>query len=111
MEFNPESSDEKSAPEPETEIFVKNLNFDTTDEGVKRKFEKIGRLYYATVARKMDPRNPGEFLSMGFGFVQFFKATDAAKALKDVQGSLLDGHSLELKLSRRESENGKIRRN
>lgn len=55
----------------------------------------------ATVARKRDARKPGESLSMGYGFVQFRSAESAQTAIKELQGSQLDGHKLELKLSER----------
>ena len=42
-------------------------------------------------------------LSMGYGFVQFFKASSVDKALKLLQHKMLDGHCLELKRSNRAS--------
>lgn len=83
-------------------IFVKNLNFTTTDDLLKQHFEKIGRLNYATVAKKTSGR-AGELLSMGYGFVQFKKPSDASKAIKVLQKKELEGFALELKLSERES--------
>ncbi|RUS86269.1 hypothetical protein EGW08_005961 [Elysia chlorotica] len=38
---------------------------------------------------------------MGYGFVQYMKKADAKEALKHLQNSPLDGHSLELKMSSR----------
>ena len=38
---------------------------------------------------------------MGYGFVQFYKASDADKALKVIQGKRLNDHCLELKRSNR----------
>jgi len=40
---------------------------------------------------------------MGYGFVQFFKASCVDKALKLLQHKMLDGHCLELKRSNRAS--------
>ena len=40
---------------------------------------------------------------MGYGFVQFFKSSDAEKALKLLQGKRLRDHCLELKRSNRAS--------
>ena len=53
----------------------------------------------ATVATKSDPRQPGKTLSMGYGFVQFVSREDATKALKKLQHSTLESHTLELKVS------------
>ncbi|KAK6052284.1 hypothetical protein COOONC_10211 [Cooperia oncophora] len=52
--------------------------------------------------RKLNPSDPGKSLSMGFGFVQFYTQDEAKQAIKEMQGELLDGHSLELKISHRE---------
>ena len=38
---------------------------------------------------------------MGFGFVEFKSAKDAQKAIKVLQGTVLEGHALDLKLSRK----------
>ena len=51
--------------------------------------------------RKNDPKNAGKTLSMGYGFIQFFKSADAEKALKVLQGKKLNEHCLELKRSNR----------
>ena len=40
-------------------------------------------------------------MSMGYGFVQFYKAMEAEKALKTLQGKRLKDHCLELKRSNR----------
>lgn len=57
----------------------------------------------ATVATKRDPKQPGKALSMGYGFVQFKAPSMVQSALKQLQHSSLDGHTLELKLSERTS--------
>ena len=51
------------------------------------------------IATKSDPKNPGQVLSMGFGFVEFKKAKYAKEALKKLQSHKLKDHVLELKLS------------
>ncbi|CAG5132481.1 unnamed protein product [Candidula unifasciata] len=88
-------------PEEEATIFVKNLNFASTDEQLLQHFSKFGQIHSATVAKKKDPKTPGQLLSMGYGFVQFMKKADAKEALKNLQNSELDGHNLELKMSNR----------
>ncbi|EFO92955.1 CRE-RBD-1 protein [Caenorhabditis remanei] len=108
----PESSETKpkksKQPEKEIEsgstIFVKNLAFDTTDYGLETLFRKRygDLLKSAQISKKLNPAEPTKPLSMGFGFVQFYTAFDAKTALKEMQGELLDGHSLELKISHRE---------
>ena len=41
-------------------------------------------------------------LSLGFGFVECHSENEARKAIKALQGNILDGHKLELKLSSKE---------
>lgn len=64
-------------------------------------FSKCGKVHSVTIAKKKDPRNPGQFLSMGYGFVQYVRKEDANAALKELQSSTLDGKTLELKRSER----------
>ncbi|XP_046681092.1 LOW QUALITY PROTEIN: probable RNA-binding protein 19 [Homalodisca vitripennis] len=88
-------------PEPDTVLYIKNLNFNTTEESIKKHFSKCGRVASVTIARKKDPSRPGELLSMGFGFVQMTRQAEVNRALKQLQHSTLDDHQLELKRSNR----------
>ncbi|KAK3800179.1 hypothetical protein RRG08_016286 [Elysia crispata] len=112
MEENNNEEDEESEEEPEddTTIFVKNLNFDTTNENLAEHFKKFGNIHSSTVAKKKDAKRPGELLSMGYGFVQFMKKADAKEALKHLQNSVLDDHNLELKMSNRTTPQVKSRK-
>ncbi|XP_034949464.1 probable RNA-binding protein 19 [Chelonus insularis] len=98
---NEEDDEEEDEPEPDTTLFVKNLNFSTGDEGLKKHFSKCGQIHYAAVATKKDSKNPGQKLSMGYGFVRYKYKLDADRALKELQMSELDGKTLELKRSER----------
>jgi RNA recognition motif-containing protein len=98
-ENNPIPSDKvEEQPEQDTTLFVKNLNFATTDESMRKHFEFCGPIFSATVARKKDPKNPGQFLSMGYGFIQFLSKKATVTALKELQNSTLDDHTIELKV-------------
>ncbi|GLH00023.1 Heterogeneous nuclear ribonucleoprotein 87F [Gryllus bimaculatus] len=96
-----EEEEEDEEPEPDTTLFVKNLNFETREDAIKEHFKKCGRIHDVTVALKKDPKNPGKMLSMGYGFIQFKKKASLEKALKSYQNAVLDGYSLELKRSNR----------
>uniref|UniRef100_A0A2R5LLW1 Putative rna-binding protein n=1 Tax=Ornithodoros turicata TaxID=34597 RepID=A0A2R5LLW1_9ACAR len=100
-----ESGNEAELPpaEPDSTLFVKNLNFATTEDSLRRHFKSCGTILEVTIATKKDPKNVGQHLSMGYGFVQFQKKKYAKKALKELQRSQLDGHALELKISKRET--------
>ncbi|KAK9296463.1 hypothetical protein QLX08_009519 [Tetragonisca angustula] len=99
-EIEDEDEDEDE-PEPDTTLFVKNINFATTEEQLKTYFGKCGALHYATIATKNDSKNPGAKLSMGYGFVRYKKKADADRALKVLQMTVLEGKTLELKRSER----------
>ncbi|XP_053375079.1 probable RNA-binding protein 19 isoform X2 [Mercenaria mercenaria] len=82
-------------------LFVKNLNFDTTDENLKQHFSQCKGFKTANVAKKKDMKNPGQMLSMGYGFVEFKSPDGAQETMKHMQHTDLDGHTLELKVSNR----------
>lgn len=96
-ESKEEESDEDDYEENAT-LFVKNLNFDTNEDALRKLFSKIGKCK-ATIARKISHNK--ETLSMGYGFVKFKKSSDAKEAIKSLQGCELDGHCLEIKFSNR----------
>ena len=84
-------------------VFVKNLNFSTNEEALEKVFAKICQKVTVKIARKKNMKDPSKPLSMGFGFVEFERAKQALKAVKELQHTELDGHKLELKLSHRET--------
>ncbi|XP_026684167.1 probable RNA-binding protein 19 [Diaphorina citri] len=96
--------DEEREPEPDTTLYIKNLNFNSTEDSIRRHFKKCGPIASVTVARKKDPKSPGQFLSMGYGFVQFYTRESLNQALKVLQNSSLDEHQIELKRSNRNLE-------
>ncbi|ORX45758.1 RNA-binding domain-containing protein [Piromyces finnis] len=79
-------------------LFVKNLNFDTTTEGLTKAFKHLKGMRTARVSMKPNKKT-GKPLSMGFGFVEFDTKENAMSALKSMQGFALDGHALSLKFS------------
>ncbi|KAM7436996.1 putative RNA-binding protein 19 [Porites harrisoni] len=93
-----ETIDEKQEDEvdnPEnaegTTVFVKNLNFNTTEEILKETFSKLGPLLSTVIARKKDPKKPENLLSMGYGFVEYKNRSDALKAIKKLQSCFITG--------------------
>ncbi|KAJ3345639.1 hypothetical protein HDU91_007288 [Kappamyces sp. JEL0680] len=84
---------------PAATVFVKNLNFDTSDEGLKKAFQGLGGLRSARISTKAAPNHPGKRMSMGFGFLEFESKEDAMKCIKSMQNFTLDGHQLSLKFS------------
>ncbi|WFD35547.1 Multiple RNA-binding domain-containing protein 1 [Malassezia cuniculi] len=82
-------------------LFVKNLSFATTNEGLAAAFRALDGFAFARVQTKADPRNPGGRLSMGYGFVGFATEDDASAAQRAMDGHVLDGHTLAVAFSRR----------
>jgi multiple RNA-binding domain-containing protein 1 len=93
-----------------TTLFVKNLAFSTTAERLTGVFRGLSGFSFARVQTKPDPKRPtvsgaeAPRLSMGYGFVGFKTAEDAKKAMKSMQGFILDGHSLHVKFAGRGTE-------
>ena len=82
-------------------VFVKNLNFETNDDSLREHFSKLGSVKGASVARKVSAKDPDKLLSRGYGFVEFSNHQLAARAVRDLHHSELDGHQLEIELARR----------
>ncbi|RKO99197.1 hypothetical protein CXG81DRAFT_14842 [Caulochytrium protostelioides] len=100
----------EAAPEAEPEacatLFVSNLSFSTRDNDLHDAFSVIPGLRSARVVMRhapTKPAKPGAPLppqqSMGFGFVEFATKEDAVAAMKQLQGTRLQGHALVLKFN------------
>ncbi len=76
-------------------IYVGNLSFDTTDAGLRAAFEAYGEVVRAEVV--MD-RDTGR--SRGFGFVEMPSDTEAQAAIEALNGSQLDGRTLNVDQAR-----------
>ncbi|THH23232.1 hypothetical protein EUX98_g7946 [Antrodiella citrinella] len=88
-------------------LFIKNLAFATTTDHLVHAFRHLPSFAFARVQMKPDPkRAPGSnaLLSMGYGFVGFKDAESAKKAMKGMQGYVLDGHALVVKFAGRGAE-------
>uniref|UniRef100_A0A0V0G4J1 Putative rna-binding protein 19 n=1 Tax=Triatoma dimidiata TaxID=72491 RepID=A0A0V0G4J1_TRIDM len=96
-----EDDEENIITETNSTLFVKNLNFQTSEEDLKEHFKSCGKIASTLIARKKDMKVPGSLLSMGYGFVHFYSASSAKEAMKRLQGSELQDHKLELKISHR----------
>ncbi|KAM7332124.1 hypothetical protein ACRRTK_008832 [Alexandromys fortis] len=98
-EMEEEEEEEEEESVPGCTLFIKNLNFSTTEETLKEVFSKVGAVKSCTVSKKKS--KAGVLLSMGFGFVEYKKPEQAQKALKQLQGHVVDGHKLEVRISER----------
>lgn len=88
---------------PTVSIFIKNLNFSTTTAELNDRFKKFNGFVVAQVKTKPDSKNQGKTLSMGFGFAEFKTKEQANAVISAMNGEIIDGHKIELKLSHRQS--------
>ncbi|TFY67177.1 hypothetical protein EVJ58_g1792 [Rhodofomes roseus] len=80
-----------------TTLFVKNLAFSTTTDGLVNALRHLPGFAFARVQMKLDPARPAARLSMGYGFVGFKTKDEARRGLKSLEGFVLDGHVLSVK--------------
>jgi len=93
------AADEADESVPTSTLFVKNLNFATTNDKFVEIFRPLDGFVSARLKTKPDPKRPGQKLSMGFGFVDFRSKEQAQAALSAMNGYTLDQHQLVIRLS------------
>jgi multiple RNA-binding domain-containing protein 1 len=104
-----DNDNEGSGDNISSTLYVKNLNFETTETILQDVFEKqVGKnILSVRIPRKVAPARNGSLtteaesrsLSMGYGFVELASHELAKKAIKMLQGKFIDGHSLQLAIS------------
>jgi len=72
-----------------TKLFVGNLSFKTTEEQLQDAFSKAGKV--VSVAIPTD-RDTGR--KRGFGFVEMGTEEEAQNAVRDFNGTMLDGRQI-----------------
>ena len=82
-------------------LYVGNLSFDTTEQGLTELFSQYGTV--ANVAVITD-RATGR--SRGFAFVEMSADTEAKAALDALDGKEIDGRSLKVSEARERAERG-----
>ena len=82
-------------------IFVGNLDFNSTEESVRSLFERYGAV---NSARIMTDRDTGR--SRGFAFVEMENETEADQAISALNGYSLDGRALNVNEARPKPDRG-----
>ena len=82
-------------------IFVGNLDFNTSEEELRQMFEAYGQVDRVSI---MTDRETGR--SRGFGFVEMANAEDGEKAIAALNGSQLGGRTLNVNEARPMVERG-----
>lgn len=75
-----------------TSIFVAKLDFNTTDDQLKSLFERFGKVNRVTIAKDRETGKP-----RGFAFVEMFDENEADVAIKDLDGSTVNGRQIAVK--------------
>ncbi|KAL8902351.1 MAG: hypothetical protein Q9207_004772 [Kuettlingeria erythrocarpa] len=72
-----------------TNIYVKNIDSETTDDEFRALFEKYGEITSASIAR-----DPDTGKNRGFGFVNYIRHGDASKAVEELHDKDFKGQNL-----------------
>lgn len=85
----------------DTKLYVGNLSYGTTEDGLRRHFEKAGTV---TAVDLIMDRATGR--SKGFAFVTMATQADIEKAIQMFNGSSLDDRELVVNIARPREERG-----
>ncbi|KAG5531353.1 hypothetical protein RHGRI_026095 [Rhododendron griersonianum] len=91
-------------------LYVKNLNFKTSDASLGKHFSELMKEGKVLSARVKKHSKNGKNVSVGFGFLEFDCVETAVTVCKDLQGTVLDGHALRLQLCHAKND-GKVLKN
>jgi len=82
-------------------IFVGNLDFNTSEDDLRHLFEAYGQVDRVSI---MTDRDTGR--SRGFGFVEMANVEDGEKAIAALNGSQVGGRKLNVNEARPKTERG-----
>lgn len=86
-------------------IFVGNLNFNATEEGLRSLFTQYGNVDSISILTNRDTGQP-----RGFGFVEMSDAGAARKAIDALNGMDFEGRTLNVSEARPREDHGGDRR-
>jgi cold-inducible RNA-binding protein len=86
-------------------IFVGNLDFNSTEESVRSLFEP-----YGVIERVSLPTDRETGRARGFAFVEMTNAAEADRAIEALNGTNLDGRALNINEARPKAEGGRRER-
>lgn len=84
-----------------TKLYVGGLSYDTSDESLREAFAQAGEVTSATVIRD---RMTGR--SRGFGFVEMATDEGAQTAIRELNGTVLDGRTVTVNEARPQTSGG-----
>ena len=86
-------------------IYVSNLGFSVQDEDLKEYFEEYGEVTSAKVITDKFTNR-----SRGFGFVEMSDESAAEKAIKELNGAVVEGRSISVTVARPREERSNNKR-
>ncbi len=84
-----------------TNIFVGNLSYQTTENELEAAFAAYGAVERVSIVRDRDSGQP-----RGFAFVEMANSSDAANAIKALNGREINGRTLNVNEARPREERG-----
>jgi RNA recognition motif-containing protein len=72
-----------------TTLFIGNLPYSITEDGLKTLFETVGTVVSVRIVRDKETQR-----AKGFGFVEYDREADAASAISEFAGRSLGGRQL-----------------
>jgi len=87
--------------EEQNRLYVGNIAYTTTSEGLKEHFSSVGEVEDAVIVTFKDSGR-----SKGFGFVTMADEKTAQKAIAELDGKELDGRPIRVSLARTKTEGG-----
>lgn len=85
----------------EAKLYVGNLSYETTEQGLRELFMQAGNVVSAAVIKE-----PGSNRSKGFGFVEMSSQSEAQKAISMFNGYTLNDRQLTVNVARPREERG-----
>ena len=82
-------------------LYVGNLSFKTTEQGLAQAFAPFGNVTRATV---VTDRETGR--ARGFGFVEMGSDAEAQAAIDGLDGQMLDGRPIQVNVARPREDRG-----
>ncbi|XP_018461615.1 uncharacterized protein LOC108832647 isoform X1 [Raphanus sativus] len=81
-----------------TQLFVSRLSGYTTDQSLRQLFSPFGQIREARLIKDSQTQRP-----KGFGFVTFESEVDAQKAMKALDGKIVDGRLIFVEAAKEEA--------
>ena len=85
-----------------TNIFVGNLSYQTTQDSLFTAFSRYGGVERVNIVTDRDTGQP-----RGFAFVEMTDANEAARAISELNGTDLDGRTINVNEARPKTEGGR----